>query len=88
MCMRKCFLNFGEKIFNVLVVIGFIAGAASGIMSGMELGGREGLLSALVQIVISWSGTLIISLIVYSLLDIRHTVTGNCDKNQENKTAG
>ena len=80
MCMRKCVLNFGEKIFNVLVIIGFVAGAASGINSGVELGGKEGIISGLLQVILSWSGTLIISLIVYSLLDIRQQIGTCCNK--------
>ncbi|MBP9741953.1 MAG: hypothetical protein KBD37_01195 [Burkholderiales bacterium] len=72
MCIRKKFLDIGEHIFNVMVVIAFIAGAASGVLSGIAIGGVNGALSAALQIALSWSGTLIISLIVYALLDIRH----------------
>lgn len=72
MCMRKKFLDIGEKIFNVLVVIAFFAGAVSGAFSGIAIGGMSGIAGAVLQILLSWSGTLIISIIVYALLDIRH----------------
>ena len=72
MCMRKKFLTIGEHVFNVMVVIAVIAGAASGVLSGIAIGGLNGIFSAALQIALSWSGTLIISLIVYTLLDIRH----------------
>ena len=42
MCMRKCFLKWGERVFNVLVVLGFIAGAGSGISTAMAIGGKQG----------------------------------------------
>ncbi len=88
MCIRKCFLNFGEKIFNILVIIGFVAGAASAITSGMDIGGRGGLISGILQLVLSWSGTLIISLIVYSLLDIRHHVSNSCSDKEKTDKGG
>lgn len=72
--MRQQVLNHGEKIFNLMVVIAFIAGAASGVVSGIAVGGMPGIAAALIQILLSWSGTLIIALIVYSLLDIRHSL--------------
>lgn len=72
MCMRKKFLQIGEHIFNVMVILAFIAGATSGVLSGIAIGGVNGIISAALQIALSWSGTLIISLIVYALLDIRH----------------
>ncbi len=72
--MRKHFLHHAEKVFNVLVVIAFIAGAVSGIFSGIAVGGSMGIVNGAVQVILSWSGTLIISLIVYSLLDIRHSL--------------
>ncbi|MCE3268030.1 MAG: hypothetical protein K0R49_282 [Burkholderiales bacterium] len=75
MCMRKGFLCWGEKIFNILVILGFIAGAASGISSAMTIGGKQGWAMGGMQILLSWSGTLIISLVVYSLLDIRRSVS-------------
>ncbi len=75
MCMRKCFLCWGEKIFNVLVVLGFIAGAGSGISTAIAIGGRQGWTTGGMQVLLSWSGTLIISLVVYALLDIRHSVS-------------
>lgn len=84
MCMRKCILNFGEKVFNVLVVLGIIAGVASGIITGIAVGGRQGVLAGVIQLVLSWGCTLIISLIVYSLLDIRHSLeckTEECGTN-------
>lgn len=85
MCMRKLVLNVGEKVFNVLVVLGFIAGAASAIFSGISMGGSMGAISAVVQLVISWSGTLIVALVVYSLL----TVAKYCICNGEGaKTEG
>lgn len=71
MCMKKCFLNFGEKVFNVLVLLGLIAGVASGIITGVAVGGKQGILAGALQLILSWGCTLIISLIVYSLLDIR-----------------
>jgi hypothetical protein len=74
MCMRKKILNVGEKIFNVMVIIAFVAGIASGIFSGIAIGGVAGIAAAALQVLLSWSGTLIIALIVYSLLDIRHSV--------------
>lgn len=78
MCMRTKVLNVGEKIFNVLVVLGFIAGAVSAVMSGMGVASTsghmgEGWLAGASQLLLSWSGTLIIALVVYSLLDIRHS---------------
>ena len=72
--MRKHFLHYAEKVFNVLVVIAFIAGAVSGVFSGIAVGGGMGIVNGAVQVILSWSGTLIISLIVYSLLDIRHSL--------------
>jgi hypothetical protein len=72
--MRKQFLNYAEKVFNVLVIIAFVAGAASGVFSGIAIGGKMGILDGAIQILLSWSGTLIIGLIVYSLLDIRHSL--------------
>lgn len=72
--MRKQFLNYAEKVFNVLVVIAFIAGAVSGVFSGIAIGGSMGVLDGALQILLSWSGTLIIALVVYSLLDIRHSL--------------
>ena len=72
--MRKQFLNYAEKVFNVLVVIAFIAGAASGVFSGVAIGGWMGALDGAIQVLLSWSGTLIIALVVYSLLDIRHSL--------------
>ena len=72
--MRKQFLNHAEKVFNVLVVIAFIAGAASGVFSGIAIGGGMGIVNGAIQVLLSWSGTLIIALIVYSLLDIRHSL--------------
>lgn len=74
MCMRKKFLDIGEKIFNVLVVLAFLAGAASGVFSGIAIGGADGIAGGAIQILLSWSGTLIISLIVYALLDIRRSL--------------
>ncbi|MCC2625697.1 MAG: hypothetical protein K0R14_1570 [Burkholderiales bacterium] len=75
MCMRRGFLCWGEKIFNVLVILGFIAGAVSGISTGMAIGGKQGWTTGGMQVLLSWSGTLIISLVVYSLLDIKHSVS-------------
>jgi hypothetical protein len=75
MCMRKCFLKWGERIFNVLVVLGFIAGAGSGISTAMAIGGKQGWTTGGMQILLSWSGTLIISLVIYSLLDIHHSLS-------------
>jgi hypothetical protein len=75
MCMRRGFLCWGEKIFNVLVILGFIAGAASGISTAMAIGGKQGWTTGGMQVLLSWSGTLIISLVVYSLLDIRRSVS-------------
>ncbi len=72
--MRKQFLNHAEKVFNVLVVVAFIAGAASGVFSGVTIGGGMGIVDGVIQVILSWSGTLIIALIVYSLLDIRHSL--------------
>ena len=74
MCMRKQVLKFGERVFNLMVVVAFIAGAASGIVSGIAVGGKAGIAAALIQILLSWSGTLIIALVVYSLLDIKHSL--------------
>ena len=74
MCMRKKFLDIGEKVFNVLVVLAFFAGAASGVFSGIAIGGVNGIAGGAIQILLSWSGTLIISLIVYALLDIRRSL--------------
>jgi hypothetical protein len=81
--MRKCFLKWGEKIFHLLVIVGFIAGAASGISTAIAIGSKQGWLTGGIQILLSWSGTLIISLIIYSLLDIHHSVAKNdseCNK--------
>ena len=72
--MRNCLLYCGEKIFHVLVILAIIAGTWSGVLSGMSIGGMNGVAMAVIQIVISWSGTLIIALIVYSLLDIRRSL--------------
>ena len=82
MCMRKCFLKWGERIFNVLVVLGFIAGAGSGISTAIAIGGASGWKVGGMQVLLSWSGTLIISLVIYSLLDIVHSVSkdGECNK--------
>lgn len=77
MCMRQKVLNIGEKIFNIMVIVAFIAGAASGVVSGIAVGGMAGIAAALIQVLLSWSGTLIIALIVYSLLDIRHSLNKN-----------
>ncbi|MFN7095912.1 MAG: hypothetical protein ACK4M7_11155 [Burkholderiales bacterium] len=83
--MRKQILNIGEKIFNVLVVVGFIAGIVSAIMSGMSVAAAEASKSAawlagISQLVLSWSGTLIIALIVYALLDIHHSLNKHDNK--------
>ena len=88
MCMRKCFLTHGEKVFNVLVILGFLAGAASGIMSGMEIGGRPGLIAGALQVLLSWSGTLIISLVVYALLNISCCMSKHCDKECDTDKSG
>lgn len=72
--MRKKILDIGEKLFNVMVVIAFIAGATSGVFSGVAIGGLSGVAAAALQILLSWSGTLIVSIVVYSLLDIRHSL--------------
>ena len=72
--MRKHFLNYAEKVFHVLVVIAFIAGTTSGVFSGIAIGGRMGIVDGAIQVILSWSGTLIIALIVYSLLDICHSL--------------
>jgi hypothetical protein len=82
MCMRKCFLKWGEKIFNVLVVFGFIAGAASGISTALAIGGKQGWAAGGMQILLSWSGTILISLVVYSLLNISHYVSQNNECNK------
>ena len=74
MQMRKKFLNIGEKVFNALVFIAFLAGIITGVFSGIAVGGVHGLAVALIQILLSWSGTLIISLMVYALLDIRCSI--------------
>ncbi len=74
MCMRKKFLTVGEKIFNIMVIVAFIAGAASGVVSGIAVGGKSGIAAAIIQILLSWSGTMIIALIVYSLLDIKDSL--------------
>lgn len=79
MCIRKCFLNWGEKVFNVLVLLGFIAGAVSAVSTAMEIGGKQGWSAGGLQLLLSWSGTLIISLIIYSLLDIAHAVSKNSE---------
>ncbi len=76
MCMRTSVLNIGEKIFHVVFVVGLVAGAASAVTSGLAVGGFAGLLVALPQLLLSWSGTLIVALIVYALLDIRHAANG------------
>jgi len=94
MCMRKCILDIGEKIFNFLVVIGFIAGAASAVMSGMAVASSDGgtksaaWLAGGAQLVLSWSGTLVIALVVYALLDIAcslHCHSGNKEGHCETK---
>ncbi len=88
MCIRKCALRIGEKVFHVLVLLGLIGGLASAINSGMMLGGRDGFMAGGIQLIISWSGTLIIALVVYSLLDIRHSLCASqetCTKNVESK---
>lgn len=82
MCMRKCFLKWGERVFNVLVVLGFIAGAGSGISTAMAIGGKQGWTTGGMQILLSWSGTLIISLVIYALLDISHSVAKDTDCNK------
>ena len=74
MCVRKCILRIGEKIFHVLVFLGLIGGLASAINSGMTIGGKDGLIAGGIQLIISWSGTLIIALVVYSLLDISQNI--------------
>jgi hypothetical protein len=82
MFMRKCFLKWGERIFNILVVLGFIAGAGSGISTAMAIGGKQGWTTGGMQILLSWSGTLIISLVIYSLLDIHHSVSKNSNESK------
>lgn len=82
MCMRKCFLKWGEKIFNLLVILGFIAGAGSGISTAMAIGGKQGWITGGMQVLLSWSGTLIISLVIYSLLDISHSVAKDSECNK------
>lgn len=74
MCIRKCVLHYGEKIFNILLILGFIAGAASGVTTATAVGGKQGWLAGAMEVILSWSGTLLIALVVYSLLDIRHTL--------------
>ena len=86
MCMRKTVLNVGEKIFHVIVILGFIAGAASAVTSGLAVGGMAGFLIAVPQLLLSWSGTLIVALIVYSLLDMRHIMSSSCSHDHDHTT--
>lgn len=79
MCMRKCFLKWGEKIFNILVIIGFIAGAVSGVNGAMAIGDKQAWIAGGMQILLSWSGTLLISLVIYTLLDISHSLSKDKD---------
>ena len=85
MCPRKCVLKIGEKIFNILVILGLIGGLASAISSGLLVGGKDGLITGGLQLIISWSGTLIIALIVYSLLDIRRSLAKPDDECSQDK---
>lgn len=71
MCLRTKILNIGEKIFNFMIIVAFVGGAVSGISTGIMLGGVSGAVSAIVQILLSWSGTLVVAIIIYALLDIR-----------------
>ena len=82
MCIRRCILTIGEKIFHVLVLLGLLGGLASAVNSGMMIGGKDGFIAGGIQLIISWSGTIIIALIVYSLLDIRSSLT-DCHKGVE-----
>ncbi len=75
MCMRKVVLNVGEKLFNVFFIISLIMGPYSAIMSGRAIGGKNGVLTAISQSLMSIGVTLTIALVVYSLLDIRHKLS-------------
>ena len=91
MCIRRCVLKIGEKIFHVLVLLGLIGGLASAINSGMMIGGRDGYISGGIQLIISWSGTLIIALIVYSLLDIHSSLChsqNDCHNGDQKNSCG
>lgn len=73
MCMRKSVLKYGEKVFHVLVILGFVFGVVSAVLSGMQFGANSmGAIAAVTQLVLSWSGTLIVALIVYALLDAKN----------------
>lgn len=72
MCMRNKVLTIGEKIFNVLIIVAILAGAASAVFANLPITTVGGMVAMLLQIILSWSGTLIVALIVYALLDIRH----------------
>lgn len=88
MCMRKCFLRIGGRIFNLLVILGFFAGGISAVFSGIGAsapanGGTimEGWITGISQLILSWSGTLVIALIVYALLDIAESLN-KCDNSK------
>jgi hypothetical protein len=72
--MSKKVLIIGEYIFNVIFIIAIVAGLGSSVMAALNVGGVNGIILGLIQLLLSWSGTLIIGLIVYSLLEIRKTL--------------
>lgn len=82
MCMRKIILNVGAKIFNVFVILFFLATTTSAIMAGRAIGGKPGLMTAISQTLMSWGLLLVIALIVYSLLDIRCALMKDNDLNK------
>lgn len=86
MCMRKCILNIGGKIFNILVLLSFIAGIASAVEAGIMVGGKQGIIAALLQLIMFWGSTLIVSLVVYSLLDIRQSLCCNKEEQCQRKS--
>ncbi len=78
MCMRKTVLNIGEKIFNFVVVIALILGVVSAVntalITSMDGSKKDAIIGAVVQLLLSWSITLVVSLVVYSLLEIAHSL--------------
>ena len=89
MCMRKQVLKIGERIFNIGLVLTFIMSIAAAVLNGIEVEDKfdkqedllaSGLVSGVLHLLTSWSLLLIIALIVYSLLEICHSL--NKDNNE------
>lgn len=68
--MRKYVLSFGEIIFNFIFVVALFIIPIFAVISGISVGGVAGVFIGVIQFLLSMGILLVISILVYSLLEI------------------